>query len=68
MANQSALKELTIAAKAGNQQALAELRALRQAQRDSARKTEELKLRLFQLTESHWDQTVNILKRWLTKT
>ena len=45
--------------------ALAELKALRKAQRESARRVEELKLRLLQLSENHWDQTVNILKRWI---
>ena len=44
--------------------ALAELRALRKAQRDHSRRVEELKLRLLQLTEHNWDQAVTLIKRW----
>ena len=49
---------------AGNAPSLAELRAMRKAQHDSARRVEELKLRLLQLSEQHWDQTVHIIKQW----
>lgn len=44
--------------------ALAELRAQRKAQRDGSRRVEELKLRLVQLTERNWEQTVSIIKKW----
>lgn len=44
--------------------ALAELRALRKAQKEAFRRVEELKLRLLQLTEHNWDQTVSIIKNW----
>ncbi len=64
MANQSMLKSLA-AAKAGDPQALAELKALRKAQKECSLRVEELKLRLLLLTEKHWDQSVSILKNWL---
>lgn len=54
----------TASAAADDAPALAELRALRKAQRDAARRVEELKLRLLQLTEHNWDQTVSIIKKW----
>lgn len=44
---------------------LAELKATRKAQQDTVRRIAELKLRLLQLTESHWDQSITVLKRWM---
>lgn len=44
---------------------LAELKALRAAQRESSRRVEELKLRLFQMTERHMDQAIAIIKSWV---
>ena len=44
---------------------LAELRALRAAQRETSQRVEELKLRLFQITERHMDQAVSIIKTWV---
>lgn len=44
---------------------LAELRAIRLAQRATNRRVEELKLRLFRLTEQHMDQAVSLLRRWM---
>ena len=44
---------------------LAELKALRAAQRETSQRVEELKLRLFQITERHMDQAVSIIKTWV---
>ncbi len=64
MANQSVPKALNVA-RAGDEQDLAELKALRKAQRESNLRVEELKLRLLLLSEKHWDQSISILKGWL---
>ncbi len=44
---------------------LAELRAVRVAQRATNERVEELKLRLFRMTEQHMDQAVSLIRRWL---
>lgn len=44
---------------------LAELKALRKAQRESNQRIEELKLRLFQISERHMEQAINIMKQWV---
>lgn len=44
---------------------LAELRAIRLAQRATNQRVEELKLRLFRLTEQHMEQAVSLLRRWM---
>lgn len=44
---------------------LAELRAIRLAQRATNRRVEELKMDLFRLTEQHMDQAVSVLRRWM---
>lgn len=44
---------------------LSELRALRLAQRATNQRVEELKLRLFRLTEQHMDQAVSLIRRWM---
>lgn len=44
---------------------LAELRAIRLAQRATNQRVEELKLRLFRMTEQHMDQAVSLIRRWL---
>lgn len=49
----------------GNTPALAELRALRTAQKESTQRVEELKLRLFQMTERHMEQAISIMKSWI---
>ena len=46
---------------------LADIKALRHAQKETNQRVEELKLRLFRMTEQHMDQAVNIIKRWLDK-
>ncbi|WP_165072049.1 MULTISPECIES: flagellar M-ring protein FliF [unclassified Desulfovibrio] len=46
---------------------LAELRALRHAQKETNARVEELKLRLFRITEQHMDQAIRIIKRWLAQ-
>lgn len=46
--------------------ALSRLKALRLAQRETNQRVEELKLRLFRLTEQHMDQAVRLMKRWLS--
>lgn len=45
---------------------LARLRALRHAQKETNQRVEELKLRLFRITEQHMDQAVRLIKRWLS--
>lgn len=44
---------------------LAELRALRLAQRATNQRVEELKLKLFRMTEQHMDQAVSLIRRWM---
>ncbi|MBS6830189.1 MAG: flagellar M-ring protein FliF [Desulfovibrio sp.] len=44
---------------------LAELKALRHAQKETNQRVEELKLRLFHITEQHMDQAVRLIRRWL---
>lgn len=44
---------------------LAQLKALRHAQKETNRRVEELKLRLFRITEQHMDQAVRLIKRWM---
>lgn len=44
---------------------LAELKALRKTQRESSQRIEEIKLRLFQISERHMDQVINIMKQWV---
>lgn len=44
---------------------LAELRALRKEQKESSQRIEELKLRLFQISERHMEQAINIMKQWV---
>lgn len=45
--------------------ALADLRALRLAQKATNQRVEELKLRVFRMTEQHMDQAVRLIRRWL---
>lgn len=44
---------------------LAELKALRKTQREGSQRIEELKLRLFQISERHMEQAINIMKEWV---
>lgn len=44
---------------------LAELKAMRKAQRQSTQRIEEIKSRLFQVSERHMDQVINIMKQWV---
>lgn len=44
---------------------LAELKALRKMQRESSQRIEELKLRLFQISERHMEQAISIMKQWV---
>lgn len=45
--------------------ALADLRAIRLAQKATSQRVEELKLRVFRMTEQHMDQAVSLIRRWL---
>lgn len=45
--------------------ALAQRRALRQAQRETNRRVEDLKLRVLRFSEQHMDQAVRLIRRWL---
>lgn len=49
----------------GTPPSLSELRAIRLAQRATNQRVEELKMRLFRLTEQHMDQAVSLVRRWL---
>ena len=48
-----------------NNATLSQLKALRLAQKESNQRVEELKMRLFHITEQHMDQAVRLIKRWL---
>ncbi len=54
-------------AKAGDAQAMQELKDWQRTQRETARRVEELRLRLLQLTEKNWEQSISIVKNWLTR-
>lgn len=45
--------------------AIAELRMLHKKKRETTRRLEELKIKIFHVTERHMDQAVSILKGWL---
>ncbi len=66
MANESVRRALELA-KQGDANAMEEVRAWQRGQREANRRVEELKLRLLQLSEKHWEQSINILKGWLDK-
>ena len=44
---------------------LSQLKAIRLAQKESNQRVEQLKMRLFHITEQHMDQAVRLIKRWL---
>lgn len=44
---------------------LSQLKAVRLAQKATNQRVEELKLRLFRLTEQHMEQAVSLIRRWL---
>lgn len=46
-------------------EALEELKAIRLAQRATNQRVEDLKGRVFRLTEKHMDQAVSLLRRWM---
>ncbi len=54
-------------AKAGDSQALQELKEWQRTQKETSRRVEELRLRLLQLSEKHWEQSICILKGWLNR-
>ncbi len=66
MANESVHKALEQAI-AGDANALEEVRNWRKKQKETTHRVEELKLRLFQLSEKHWDQSISIMRSWLDK-
>lgn len=45
---------------------LTQLKTLRRAQKETNQRVEELKLRLFRITEQHMDQAVRLIRRWLS--
>ena len=65
MAKQPARNALTQNATQGDVPSLAELKALRRSQREASQRVEELKLRLFQITEKHMDQAISLIKGWI---
>lgn len=52
-------------AQGGNPPSLADLRAIRLAQKATNQRVEELKLRVFRMTDQHMDQAVCLIRRWL---
>ena len=50
----------------GNAPSLAELREIRRAQKATNQRVDELKMRLFRITEHHMDQAVSLIRRWMT--
>ncbi len=50
-----------------NAPSLAELKEIRLARKATAQRVEDLKLRLFRMTEQHMDQAVSLIRRWLKK-
>ncbi len=66
MTKESVLKIMALA-KNGDADALSQLKEWRKAQKETSRRVEELKLRLLQLTDKHWEQSISILKGWLVK-
>lgn len=44
---------------------LAELRALRLAQKATNQRVEELKMKLFRMTEQHMEQAVSLIRNWM---
>ena len=54
------------AASSGAAPSLTQLRALRLAQKESNQRIDELKMRLFRITEQHMDQAVRLVRRWMT--
>ncbi|MBQ3059963.1 MAG: flagellar M-ring protein FliF [Desulfovibrio sp.] len=61
---ESKMKELP-GGKAGSVPSLADLKALRLAQRETNQRVEELKLKLFHATEQHMDQAVRLIRRMM---
>ena len=49
----------------GNTPSLADLKALRKARKETNQRVEELKQRLFRITEQHMDQAIRLIRRWL---
>ncbi len=49
----------------GSPLSLEELRALRKARKETNQRVDELKQRLFRITEQHMEQAVRLIKRWL---
>lgn len=45
---------------------LEELRIRRQERREVNKRVDELKLKLFRLTEGHMEQTIRVLRTWLS--
>lgn len=44
---------------------LAELRALRLSQKATNQRVEELKMKLFRMTEQHMEQAVSLIRDWM---
>jgi hypothetical protein len=68
MMKQSAPKNsgLSSAQNGGKDTSLSQLKALRIAQKEGNHRVEELKMRVFRITEQHMDQAVRLIKRWLS--
>ncbi len=67
MTKESALSTVLQRAKSGDAQALQELKEWQRTQKATARRVEELRLRLLQLTEKNWEQSISIVKGWLAR-
>lgn len=60
-------KAIPAAQEGVNAPSLAELKEVRLARKATAQRVEDLKLRLFKMTEQHMDQAVCLIRRWLKK-
>ena len=60
-------KAIPAGGEGANAPSLAELKEIRLARKATAQRVEDLKLRLFRMTEQHMDQAVSLIRRWLKK-
>lgn len=66
MMKQSERNNKQIGQGAGNAPAsLSEIKALRLSQRAAAQRVDDLKMRLFRISEQHMDQVVSLVRRWM---
>ncbi len=67
MMKESALNSMMVRAKAGDETAIEQLKEWQKNHKQASHRVEELRMRLLQLTERHWEQSISILKGWLNR-